>query len=152
MHDLRVIPSQNLSLNYHITKLISNTSKSSGFMLCESKNFSNIETFTLFNVPVSSNVEYADVIWNHYNIYSQQIDYIQKLFFNDIAFKQDVAYLPRGCDYLHLCQPFGVITPAERRIISTTMFLFKNINNFIDPTFMFNLINIRVPRLLSRNN
>lgn len=102
VHDLSVTFSQNLSYNDHIAQMISSASKSLSFLITKSKNFTNTQTLSLlFNALLRSRVEYADIIWNpYYNVYSQQIDYIQKRFSKNIAFRQCGIYPMRCCDYL----------------------------------------------------
>lgn len=83
------------------------------------KDFRNTDTlFTLFNRLVQTKVEYVREICNPYfDVHSDNIDYVQKRFLKYLSFKIDSVYPRRGSDYLRLCQPFNILTFAERRII-----------------------------------
>lgn len=74
----------------------------------------------------------------------------KKCFLNTFVFKKDGVYPPHSC-YLSLCERFNFITLKKRRIILSTLFLFKLMNFEINSSDLLNLINIKISCLNARH-
>lgn len=93
--DLGVTFSQDLRFKDHIIEIVASASKCLGFLLNKSKNFAHPETcILLFNTLVRSRVKYCVLIWNsYYDVYSTEIEKIQKDFLNFWHIKKIVFIL-----------------------------------------------------------
>lgn len=127
LKDLGVIFDSKFSFQYHITSIVKRAYKMIGFITRSLYGFNNINTYyRLYFCYVRSILEYAAPIWNpYYDIYTNEIEKVQRKFTRLIAYKFNI---PRG-SYISRMKCMNLISLKNRRIILDEILLFKIMNN-----------------------
>ena len=150
--DLGVTFDCNLSFRDHVAITEARAVKSMGFIIRNSRDFSNPETLiTLFNSLVRSRLEYASIIWSPtYDVHIDTLENILRKFLKFTCFKLDGVYPCIGYPQSLLLQRFGLSSLESRRKYASVLFLYKLINAHIDCPDLLGKINLSVPRLSAR--
>lgn len=149
--DLGVIFDQKFSFLSHIDFLISKSNSMLGFVLRNSKQFSNPQTLKcLFFAYVRSGLEYCSTIWNpFYEVHSLRIERIQKRFTRTV-----VRRLHWNMDmpsYDTRCKLLGLLPLHIRRKYFSVMFIRDIIMNHTDCSHLLSLVGLYAPVRVLRN-
>lgn len=152
--DLGIVFDTKLTFNDHITIVTDKAYKSLGFIIRNSKSFTDINTLILlFNAFVRSKLDYAAVVWDpYYEIHKTSIEKIQRCFVKHLWFKSDNVYPEQGMSHSILLNRFNIIPLCTRRQQGNLIFLYKLLNGKVDCPMLINNLNFHVPRLPNRNN
>ena len=152
--DLGVIFDPKLSFIYHINMVIKSSYKQLGFIIRNSKSFTDIKTLkTLYFAFVRSRLEYASVVWcPGYELYINCLERVQRRFLKYLTFNCDCAYPERGTPQSALLNRFDINLLSTRRKLAGFVFLYKLLNNLLDSPSLLSNINFHVPRVNSRNS
>lgn len=142
--DLGVLLDSKLMFDIHICATTEKAYRMLGFVLRVSRDFRHISTvLLLYNCFVRTILEYASVVWNpHYQVYVEKLEWIQNKFYKQLIYRANcgnVSDLPK------------LLSLEKRRTVRDQIFLFKIINNYIDSSYLLNLISFRCPRVPSRS-
>lgn len=146
--DLGVYFDYQLTFSKHVTQIVSSANKMLGFIMRNSKQFSNIHTLkTLFFTLVRSRLEYCALIWMpYYNCYKYLIENVQRKFMKYLWFKTYNTYPPRGFIHKVLLDNFKMYSLDDRRSVIALSFLFNLLHCKIDCSCVLSKINFHVPR------
>lgn len=152
IRDLGVTFDIKLSFSEHIMNITKSASKCLGFVIRQSREFTNISTMSvLYYAFVRSKLEYASLVWfPHYLYLNLYLEKVQKRFLKYLSFRIDGIYPPRGTDYGTLLARFNIVPLQERRETNSAKFLCALLKNQVDCQEMLNKINIYVPPRPSR--
>jgi len=151
--DLGVIIDKGMTFVMHITQLIQKTRRTMGFLMRNTGNFKNIQTFlTLYFALIRSNLEFAALIWNpHTATHTNSIEQIQKGILRFLYLKT-FDYYPSEIPYEELLRGFQIKSLENRRKIGSLLLLYdilKGTNTITNPDLL-SRINIHVPRVCSK--
>lgn len=151
MKDLGVIFDSSLNFNAHIDYACKKARRSLGFIIRNSKEFTNPRTSTiLYSSLVRSILEYASQIWSPKTITNcKQIETVQHKFLRFMArkFHGDTSLC---LDYAVYERCFKLQPLSLRRIISDVLFTIKSFTTKIDSFSFLHYFRFAVPRLSSR--
>ena len=152
--DLGVTFDPKLTFSKHIDDCTSVAFKSLGFILRNSKDFTELATLRmLFVTFVRSKLEYACVVWcPNYNIHIASLEKVQRRFFKSSIFILEGTYPIRGTPQELLLNKFEMSSLVRRRVMHSVIFLYKIINNKINCAYLTSFLKYRIPRLNSRTN
>lgn len=152
--DLGVTFDPKLNFIKHIELTISSACINLGFILRNSKGFTDMHTLRLLYISfVRSRLEYASIVWSPiYNNHIMDLEKIQRRFLKSSSFILDKLYPPRGFPHDLLLARFELVKLENRRAAQSVIFLFKLINNKIDCIGLSDKISYLVPRISSRHN
>lgn len=153
VRDLGVTCDPRCSFVPHINQLLGSVSKTYGFIVRNTKDFSHFSTIVaLFNSLIRSKLEYCSLIWRPiYACHKYRLESIQRKFYKYLVWKQDGIYPPIGFDHETLLNKFGALSLEERRDITALSFIYKLMNGQIDDVHLLEKLSIFIPRLGSRS-
>lgn len=151
-NDLGVTFDQKLTFNFHVNNIVSSVYKTLGFIIRNSKDFSDTKTLCLlFNTFIRSKLEYCSVVWSpSYMHYSNELEKIQRKFLKFLSFKIDGTYPKQGFPQELLLQRFDQQYLSLRRKCNSVVFLQKLIDSTFDCPELLEQVNFNVPRITSR--
>lgn len=154
IRDLGVIFDSNLSFTHHINDIVTNSFRSLGFVIRNTREFNDINTIKLlYCALVRPRVEYASIIWcPHYNIHVQNIERVQRRFLKYLSFKDDNLYPPIGFPHKELLSRHSFDALENRRIIAQLVFLRNLITNDIDSEEILSQLNFSTPHVILRQS
>lgn len=154
LRDLGVIFDKTLAFNIHINTIVSEASKTYGFIVRNSREFSNLETLKmLYCCYVRSKLEYASLVWTpHYNVHVNDLESVQRKFLKFMYFKSEGTYPAIGFPQDDLLDRYALISLRCRRECISQIFLFKIINNIIDAPQLLSKLSFNIPRTMSRHS
>lgn len=152
--DLGVIFDSKLSFDEHILNLRKSASKTLGFVIRQSREFSNVEVIvTLYTTYVRSLLEYAALVWYPFYIYQNLwLEKIQKKFLKYLSFRIDKVYPARGADYESLLIRHDFKSLHQRRELQSAVFIWKLVNSRIDCQDLLGKVCFSVPQRHSRSS
>lgn len=152
--DLGVTFDAKFSFVPHINKVLSDASKSYGFIVRCTRDFNNIEVIKiLYNSYVRSKLEYASVIWSPgYGVHISNLEKIQRRFLKHAWYKSEGTYPPQGFSHTDLLNKFGYVSLNDRHDYHYLITLFKILNNQLDCSDLLNRLCFYVPRINSRHS
>lgn len=152
--DLGVTFDPKLTFTKHIEECTSGAFKSLGFILRNSKDFTELSTLrSLFVTFVRSKLEYASIVWSpNYNTHISSLEKVQRRFFKSSIFILEGTYPVRGTPQELFLNKFEISSLIRRRIMHSIIFLYKIINNKINCACLTSLLRFRIPRINSRTN
>ena len=158
IRDLGVVFMEKLNFNEHIINMVNSAYKTLGFVLRNSRNFNNINTFlVLFNSFVRSKLEYGSNVWSpNAFCHNNHIEKVQKKFVRYLYFKLfglspfRISYLDQ-IQYIKTCRNKKILTLSLRRDIASLCFVHKIIHNSINSPEILQEINFKVPNIKFRN-
>lgn len=148
IRDLGVLLDSELSFKYHIDNLVNAGNKLLGFVIRNTRYFTDIATsLLLFNSLVRSKLEYASEIWNpSYNTCDNSIERIQNKFLRYLYFKKHHVKFPLGGHVGDLRSSFSVSKLLTRRKLADLVFLYKIVNSLINSSLILENVKLVVPR------
>lgn len=152
VRDLGVTFEHNLKFTSHIELTRTKAMQMLGFVLRNSRDFSNVATLkTLYFAYVRSVLEYASVVWSpHYKYQIKSLEAIQHKFLRTIAFKTN--YRITDHNYKDIEKTHNIPCLEARRQIYDLVFLHKIINNKIFEPDLLGSIQLKVNSIQTRNN
>lgn len=152
--DLGVWFDQELSFAEHINTIISSSSKMLGFIIRNTKDFSNIDTLkTLYYALVRSKLEYCVLVWlPFYNHYKIALEKIQRKFLKQLHYRVVGTFPQHRIDQESLLSRFNLVSLEYRRYCLCLTFLYNLVNNVSDCPELLNKICLHVPRLNARQS
>ncbi|KAL0879152.1 hypothetical protein ABMA27_002946 [Loxostege sticticalis] len=152
IRDLGVCHDSKLLFDTHINYIISKASKALGFVMRNSKDFTQIKTLKiLYCALVRSNLEYASQVWNpRYQTYISRIENIQKRFIKYVCFRNNERY--DSSQYLDFCKKHHLLPLEIRREIADMMFLLRISSGSIDCPELLSQVGLRAPTKPLRYN
>ena len=136
--DLGVVFDSQLSFSIHVETMVKKCYKCMGFIMRNSKDFSQNTQLRLFNAFVRSRLEYASVIWSPtYMVYIHEIESVLRKFLKYVAFHLDGSYPVVGYPQHMLLQRFGVSSLEQRRRFHSVIFLYKIVSCQISCPLIF---------------
>lgn len=150
--DLGVILDSKLSFIPHINDLAATCFRSLGFIIRNSRDFSNIHTLKLlFYAFVRSKIEYASVVWSpYYQSHVNRLERVQRRFLKYLSFKLDARYPEIGIPERELLRRHSVCSLEDRRTVSQLKFLHNILHNKVDCSDILNQLNFLVSRAAAR--
>lgn len=150
--DLGVMFCCDLSFSRHVDDMVRSAYKMLGFVIRNSRSFSNIETVkTLYYAFVRSRLEYCSVVWSpFYEVHKHEVEVVQRKLLKFLYYKSHGIYPFQGYDYKQLCSEFNVVSLEARRTLAAVIFLFKLVNCEIDCDFLLRQISFRQTRHTDR--
>jgi len=141
--DLGVIFDSSMSFSPHINYIIKKSLKNLGFIIRNTKFFSNIHALkVIYCSLVRSNLDYNSPIWSpHYSCYSNRIESVQNKFLRYIRFKIKTP----SSSYSDIRALLSLPTLDSRRNTFDILFIYKVLNNHFDVTDLISLLNFRIP-------
>ena len=149
--DLGVTFQSDLSFCLHFSTIISDASKTLGFIMRNFRDFSNVETLKIiFCSLVRSKLEYCSTVWSTYDkIHIESLEAVQRKFLKFLHFKECGEYPARGVSQTGLLSQFGLQSLYFRRRIQDMMFLRGLVCGKTDCRFLLEKLDFYVPRLNS---
>jgi hypothetical protein len=141
--DLGVLFDNKLSFTGHINSVIKNSWKTYGYIIRNTRDFSNISTLIhLFQSFVRSKLEYASIVWfPHHAVHIASIEHLQRRFLKYLCFREDGRYPPIGYSQTILLERFSFKSLSERNKLMNLLFLYKIVHNLIDCCSLLSQIN-----------
>jgi hypothetical protein len=132
--DLGIYFDERLNFNYHIDIAVNKALSMLGFIIRNSRDFTNIEIFQLlFKTYVIPCLEYACLVWNpFYQCHVTSIEAVQRKFLIYLHFKVFGVFPLVGTHNHILREQFNFLSSANRRKIIILLFLHKLIHYRID--------------------
>lgn len=154
IRDLGVTFDAKMSFSLHIQNISKDAFKILGFIIRNSREFSNIDSLKLlYGAYIRAKLEYGSIAWSpFYNAHVNALEKVQRRFLKFLAFKVDGIYPPIGFPHNELLEKFSVDSLENRRQISDVMFVYKIINGEVDCSDILIRLNFHIPRLASRQN
>lgn len=151
--DLGVIFDTSLSFVAHIDYIVGNAYKNLGFIIRNSKHFTDLSTLALlFNSFVRSKLEYAAVVWNpQFGVHISNLERVQRKYVKYLAFKADGVYPARGTPQLDLLTRFRLDDLALRRVYFSILFLHKLLTYTLDCPEILRSICFNIPSFQTRS-
>lgn len=142
-----------LSFSHHMEDIVSKSYRNLGFILRNCRQFQSKRTLLiLFNSFVRSKLEYCSIVWNPYYVkYIQAVENIQKKFIKHCEFIL-TGHFPSNNEYLSNLKRNNMLSLANRRVLSSVIYLYKIINSKITDEWLLSSIKFCVPRLSTRTN
>ena len=143
--DLGVTFDSGLRFHLHIAKILTDASKSLGFVIRNSKHFHSSKTFILlYNSFVRSRLEYCSLCWlPFYGCYKSLMESIQRKFLKFLSFFEDKEYPVRGFSHALLLDRFSFESLERRRMRHALSFLFKLVHGDIHAPYLFLQLSFR---------
>uniref|UniRef100_A0A1Y1KS26 Reverse transcriptase domain-containing protein n=1 Tax=Photinus pyralis TaxID=7054 RepID=A0A1Y1KS26_PHOPY len=150
--DLGVVFDNELRFAEHVRQVSSSATKTLGFLIRNSKNFTNLHTmFSLYYSLVRPKLEYCCLIWYPiYDVHIKAVEGIQRKFLKYMSFRVDGVYPARGSSQELLLERFSFESLSKRRISNSIKFLHGIITNHVDCPSLLESLNISVPAGTSR--
>lgn len=151
--DLGVTFDGKLTFNKHIEQIVQSSYKNLGFVLRNSKGFTDVNVFLLlFNTFVRSKLEYASLIWNPgYIIHIDSLENILRRFLKFMSYIIDGVYPAVGFPQHILLSRFDIESLEARRDKQALLFLFKLIHNVLSYPPLLEKLPFSLPRINSRH-
>lgn len=151
VRDLGVLHDSRLLFDEHINSIISKATKMLGFLMRNSKDFSDAKTLKiLYCSLVRSNLEYASQIWNpRYATYVNRIENVQIKFMRYLSYRTRTLF--KSVDYLDFCKKHHILPLQSRRAIADIVFLMKVVLGIIDCPELLSLVKFNIPTRSLRN-
>lgn len=152
--DLGILFDSKLTFATHINNICNKAMKMLGFIIRNSKNFSNIQTFkSLYFCYVRPILEYGAVIWHPlYNTYVEQLERVQRKFAKFVVFKITGTYPPRGIHEADLLRRVQMPSLLNRRNYMLIQFIFKLYRYLIDCPGLLEQLSLHVPSRSTRQS
>lgn len=152
--DLGVIFDKTISFQNHISTIISQASKLYGFIVRNSRDFSNVDTLKmLYFCFIRSKLEYASLVWApHHNVHVNNLESVQRKFLKFLYFRSEGIYPAFGFPQQDLLDKYSLNSLGRRRECASQVFLVKLINNNIDAQDLLSKLLFNIPRIASRYN
>lgn len=146
--DLGVYFDPKLSFSDHIACVHKSAYSTLGFVVRNSRDFSDIETLQcLFVSLVLPRLEYASIVWCPYHEkYVSFLEGVQRRFLKLLAFRADGVYPCIGFPHQSLLARFGHLSLGDRRIIGYLLFLRKLVSGAIFSPTVVSRMFLNVPR------
>jgi hypothetical protein len=144
---------ERLNFNYHIDIAVNKALSMLGFIIRNSRDFTNIEIFQLlFKTYVIPCLEYACLVWNpFYQCHVTSIEAVQRKFLIYLHFKVFGVFPLVGTHNHILREQFNFLSLANRRKIIILLFLHKLIHYRIDCADLLQRLCFCIPRVNNRN-
>ncbi|XP_043477484.1 uncharacterized protein LOC122508276 [Leptopilina heterotoma] len=154
VRDLGVSFTNDFSFNERITETVSKATKSLGFIMRNASVFNKIITVkTLFLTLVRSMIEYACVIWSPFYVFNIiRLERVQNRFLRFAARLLNIPFDFYTHDYKHLRVKMNIPTLTSRFYFSDMSFLYRLLNGAIYCPSLLSMVNLRVPRTITRFN
>lgn len=138
----------------HINKLINSLYRTLGFIICNSRDFDNIETVKLpYFSYVRYRLEYASLIWlPYYNVHINRLESIQRRVLKYLSYKITGLYPVIGFPHNNLLSCFSFNFLKDRRTAAGQILLHTIINGTIDCPNIFKLFLLHVLRTSATHN
>jgi hypothetical protein len=151
--DLGIYFDERLNFNYHIDIAVNKALSMLGFIIRNSRDFTNIEIFQLlFKTYVIPCLEYACLVWNpFYQCHVTSIEAVQRKFLIYLHFKVFGVFPLVGTHNHILREQFNFLSSANRRKIIILLFLHKLIHYRIDCADLLQRLCFCIPRVNNRN-
>lgn len=152
--DLGVTFDSRLSFIPHIDEVVNSAFKSYGFIVRNSREFTNILTLKkLYYAFIRSKLEYASVIWGpRYQVHVDRLEAVQRRFLKFLSLKMDGVYPEIGTPHDNLLQKHSFKSLEIRRNCYLLVFLYKVIGSRVDCQFCLERLYFHIPRIASRLN
>ena len=141
-----------LTLIPHIERVTSLALRSLGFIVRNTKLFTNVECIKrLFYTLVRSRLEYGCVIWSPYHqchIYT--LERVLRKFIKYLYFKMFGVYPVTHCDQQDLLQQTNEHSLESRRNLASLIFIQRLLHGSLGSTNLLSQINIVIPRMAGR--
>mgnify|MGYP005984935793 CR=1 FL=1 len=149
--DLGVVLDTHLNFELHIDHVANKASKTLGFVIRQSQDFTNIRVFlTLYNSLVRSLFDYCSVIWSPYqNFLKLRLEKIQKKFVKFLLYKINCIYTKEN--YELMLKYFGLCQLETRRKYFELCFIFNILNNRINSSSILNMFSLHANGRCTRN-
>lgn len=152
VRDLGVVFDSKLTFNKHITSITNKASKMYGFIVRNTRHFTQINCIKQLYVSfVRSILEYASVIWSpHYQCHVYSLEKIQNRFLRYVHFKNTGQYdwnIPKN----HILEFCNLQTLEKRRQINNILYLYKLLHADVDDSDFLSLISLNVPSHSTRS-
>lgn len=152
VRDLGVVFDEKLSFISHIEQVVACASRMLGFILRNSKHFSNVSTIKLLYYSyVRSRLEYCSIVWSPiYSRHSNSVEGVQRRFLKYLMFREDGSYPQRGMEHSLILTRFEELPLTVRRDSQSVAFLHKLLNSKIDCPLLLKHLSFHVPRIGAR--
>jgi hypothetical protein len=148
VRDLGVVFDSRLSFTYHIASIVNSSFKSLGFVLRNSREFSDVDTLKLlYFTYVRSRLEYASIVWSPmYSIHISSLERVQRRFLKNGVHMLTDSYPPRGYPNDLLLGQLGMSSASllSGRAEHSVVFLFKLIRSPVDCSDLLSQVNFKV--------
>jgi ribonucleases P/MRP protein subunit RPP40 len=148
VRDLDVYLDSKMTFSEHIDFIVNKSYKNLGFVLRVCKPLLDLNAIkVVFNAYVRSVLEYASSVWSpQYDIYISRLERIQKIFVNHLNFRCRQYFKT----YADSCNKHGLLSLANRRIVSDMALLYDIINGNLFCPNLVSKITFRTPNYRTR--
>lgn len=142
--DLGVVFDSKLLFNLHIEAAVTSASKMLGFVLRQSRYFTDVRSVVLlYNAFVLGRLSFGSCVWNpRYNIYINRIESIQNRLLRFLAFRRGAGGTH---DYALLRGIFCLRSLEQRRHASDICMLYKIIHGYVQVPYILEKVVFNVP-------
>lgn len=150
--DLGILFDDKLTFNEHVLQCVKKSYQMLGFILRNSANFNNINSFIyLYNTYVRCHLEYGSIIWSpYYDYYKNEVEKVQKKLLRYLYYKRHGVY-PSTRPYILMLEEFNFHTLEQRRYIATAVYLYKIVNSLVDSPQLLQLLMFNIPSYAHRS-
>lgn len=134
-----------MCFNLHIDNVIARSNKNLGFIIRNTKPFTNIRALIILYVSIiRSIVEYGVVIWApSYITHIMRLEKVQRKFIKFLCFKCGIRF--DSCPYEQHLQYFSLPHLLSRRRYFDIIFAFKALNSLIGCVNVSSLFELHIP-------
>ena len=135
--DLAVTFDRRLNFKSHINRIVSESSRISGFIVLLSRSIRSISALRLlFIIMVRAKLEYCDVVWDtSIGTYIQALEKCQHKFAKFLYFKKHRTYPVQNYDHDLLLSEFDLHLCSGRKKFHYVIYLIKPLHNIINSPF-----------------